>query len=83
MGNVFDFTEKELDLNVLKAKYTRTYQKDGKDVSETVFTAAEYEKELPFFPAATLREMGFGTQPLNHSGGGAPAASATDMEQHL
>lgn len=86
VGDVFDFVgEPPKDLKELEQKYTRTYQKDGKDVTESVFYAAEYEKELPFFPATTLREMGFGNTPLSHGNSAAPAAgdSKASMEENL
>jgi len=71
VGNIFDFIEKN-DVEELKKQFTNKNEQ-GKDV--TYFTAAEYDKELPFFKEAELRGMGFGTKsignepPLQESGG--------------
>ena len=61
VGSMFDFQSKEEDLDVLRAKYTRTYKdKEGKDVTETVFKVADYENELTYHDAAGLIALGFG-----------------------
>ena len=67
VGTMFDFQSKEEDLDVLRKKFTRTYKgADGKDVTETVFSVADYENELVYHTEAELIDMGFGK----------PAASA-------
>lgn len=87
VGDVFIPGEKG-NPEVLAKQYTRTYEKDGKQITESVFKAADYEKELPYHSADDLRQMGFGNAVLNHSGGGSTlptgaGPTAEDMSKHL
>ncbi len=82
VGSMFDFTSKEEDLEVLKAKYMGTYKDDkGNDVSKTNFEVADYEKEIVYRTEAELRALGFGKPPSVSMGGS--TAPTTDYSKDL
>jgi hypothetical protein len=80
VGNLFDFTDKQ-DIELLKAKYTRTYEdKDGNKHTVCDFEPANYEEEIIFRDEMELRKMGFGkgnaTGGMSGFSGSAPGGNA-------
>lgn len=68
VGDLFDFTSKEEDLDVLRAKYTRSYKdKDGKEVTVCDFEPAIYDEEIVYRGEEELRKLGFGKPPVGGS----------------
>lgn len=72
VGDVFDFEVKHTDTKALRQKYFREVEvtegvNKGKMKKVTNFVPADYEQELPYYPALNLREMGFGSDKMNHS----------------
>lgn len=59
VGSTFDFVEKNKP-EELEAKYTMSYEKDGKTVTVSKFVAAEYDKEIVYRTEDELRQLGFG-----------------------
>lgn len=61
IGSMFDFVRKEENLDILKARYTRTYKDEkGNEVVKSIFVPADYEKEITFHTGDELRAMGYG-----------------------
>lgn len=86
VGDVFDFNHKELDLSVLQKQYVREVEINGVKTMQCQFEAADYEKELPYFNAAALREMGYGNSKLSHAAPTTTAASSnvsTTIDEEL
>jgi len=82
VGTMFDFDGKELDLDVLRAKYMREVvdPKTNKPVMKTAFAPADYENEIVFKTGEQLAAMGFGVASVSGYGSNSQPQSGGTAE---
>lgn len=69
IGDIWDFVEKGDPEELVKKFMVKSKNEKGEVVTNTLFSAADYEKEIPFLTGAELLALGLGG-----SGGGAKAS---------
>lgn len=80
-GNMFDYVGRET-LKDLQETFKEEVMVDGKKVTQTYFTPANYEEEIPYYDEAGLRKL-LGMVGAGGNSGAAKAAANQSFENEL